>query len=208
MRAEIAALRTQFGTTMIYVTHDHLEAMLVGDRVAVLHEGTLQQVAEPLSLYQRPANLFVARFIGSPPMNLFRGMLSRKGSDLVFTASQVTLPASVSPMRRSLSVRLGSDHVLGLEAWVDKAVVLGVRAENIRCLPESAHLAAPSSFAAKVSSVENTGQDTYLRAFCGEHSFVVRVSPGTPVAPGQECAFDLDTRGACFFDPVTGKAII
>jgi multiple sugar transport system ATP-binding protein len=207
MRTEIASLRERFGTTMIHVTHDHLEAMIVGDRVAVLHQGALQQVAAPLSLYQRPANLFVAGFVGSPPMNLFPGTLSHRANDLLFTPSRPTLE-SVSTTRETFEVRSDSNGAPALKAWSGKLIVLGVRAENIRCIPFITDEVRAFSFKANITAVESTGSDTYLRANYFGNSFVVRALPGLAAGVGSECAFELDTREACYFDPTTGKAII
>ena len=84
MRAEIARLHTRLRSTMLYVTHDQVEALALGHRVAVMKDGVIQQVAAPMDLYQHPSNLFVAGFIGSPPMNFFNGTVVEKGTALVF----------------------------------------------------------------------------------------------------------------------------
>ncbi len=90
MRAEIARLHARLAATMIYVTHDQVEALTLGRRLAVMQAGVIQQVADPVTLYQRPANLFVAGFIGSPPMNFFEGTVSGKGDVLVFQEGTAT----------------------------------------------------------------------------------------------------------------------
>src|SRR6266550_9269122 len=85
MRTEVRRLQTRVSCTMIYVTHDQTEAMTLGDRIAVIKEGSIQQIADPLTLYQHPENTFVASFIGSPPMNLFKGTLEQKDGALFFS---------------------------------------------------------------------------------------------------------------------------
>jgi multiple sugar transport system ATP-binding protein len=121
MRGEIASLQDRLGVTTVYVTHDQVEAMTMGDRVAVLRDGLLQQVDTPTSVYDEPANLFVARFMGSPPMNLAQGSLARgdAGVELVLGELRLPLPAAVVRER-------------GLEPWVDRDVVVGVRPEDLR----------------------------------------------------------------------------
>src|SRR5215467_3650552 len=121
MRAEIARTTRQMGTTTIYVTHDQTEAMTLGHRVAVMKKGVLQQVAPPQELYQRPANLFVAGFIGSPAMNLLDARLEHAdgGPDVVFGGHRL----KVAP-------GLVRDH-LALERYLGRAVVLGIRPENL-----------------------------------------------------------------------------
>ena len=115
MRAEIARIQADLGTTTIYVTHDQTEAMTMGDRVAVLRDGLLQQVDEPQALYDRPKNLFVAGFIGSPAMNLVEASLERDGATVV---------AAFGPHRLELAPEL-IDATPGLAARVGGAVVLG-----------------------------------------------------------------------------------
>jgi len=121
MRAEISRLQSDLGTTTLYVTHDQVEAMTMGHRVAVMRKGQLQQVAEPQELYDHPVNLFVAGFIGSPTMNMIVVTLERDGRDLVAVAGSQRLTLS--------------DHVLrrysALESYVGKAVVLGIRPEDL-----------------------------------------------------------------------------
>ena len=119
MRAEIAQLQRSLGTTTIYVTHDQTEAMTLGSRVAVLNQGVLQQIASPQELYRHPANLFVAGFIGSPPMNLIDARLERGadgsvGPQVVFGAHRLGIPAQVTADRPGLERYLGRDIVLGV----------------------------------------------------------------------------------------------
>ena len=120
MRGEIEALQKRLGVTTVYVTHDQVEAMTMGDRVAVLRAGELQQVDTPTNVYDRPANLFVAGFIGSPPMNLARGTIDAVDGDLVarLGSATVTIPADLRDER-------------GLASWVGREVVVGIRPEDL-----------------------------------------------------------------------------
>lgn len=121
MRAEIARLQRESGVTTVYVTHDQVEAMTMGDRVAVMNGGVLQQLAPPRELYDRPVNLFVATFIGAPPINLLPGRLRRSGQgvDVVLPGLALPLPAAVVQDRP------------GLAATGDREVVVGIRPENL-----------------------------------------------------------------------------
>jgi len=197
MRSEIAALRRQFRTTTIYVTHDHVEALLVGDRVAVLREGMLQQIAPPATIYRAPANLFVARFVGSPPMNFFQGVLVRRGSEFFVDVPDSTIA----------TLSFGMAVIPRLEVRLNQSVVLGLRPEHITCA--KGNVGGPLGFVvrAKVCSVQTVGPDTYLYARAAGNSFVARISSVLPIRCEQECEFKFDTRRACFFDPATGNEI-
>jgi multiple sugar transport system ATP-binding protein len=224
MRSEISDLRRRFGTTMIYVTHDHLEAMMMGDRIAVLCDGRVQQVAEPQHLYNRPANVFVAGFVGFPPMNLFKGRLVRQGLELFFELADPTeehrassqnaagaageAPAATQLKRRErLSLRLAATLDPFLESYLSKPVILGVRPEQITCGSAEFDSQAGAILKAKVLSIQTAGPDAYLTGGYGVNSFVSRVSSATRVVRDQECAFVFDMERASFFDPATGNAI-
>ncbi|HEX6933298.1 MAG TPA: sn-glycerol-3-phosphate ABC transporter ATP-binding protein UgpC [Streptosporangiaceae bacterium] len=131
MRAEIAQLQRSLGTTTIYVTHDQTEAMTLGSRVAVISSGVLQQVAPPQELYRRPANLFVASFIGSPPMNLIDATLERGGAAPRTLSKDDAGPVVVfGPHRLPVPARVASDHP-ALERFVGQPVVVGIRPEHL-----------------------------------------------------------------------------
>jgi multiple sugar transport system ATP-binding protein len=120
MRGEIEALQKRLGVTTLYVTHDQIEAMTMGDRVAVLRSGELQQVGTPTEVYDRPVNLFVAGFMGSPPMNLARGTIEAANGGLVARAGSATLPIPAELARERK-----------LEAWAGRQVVVGIRPEDL-----------------------------------------------------------------------------
>jgi len=207
-RADLARLRSEYRTTMIYVTHDHMDAMMVGSRVAVLCQGVLQQVSDPATLYQAPANLFVAGFIGSPPMNFFRGTLCQRGPGLSFEpnnavqdsfgpiapqASAFSLPASLGP---KFSELLG------------KPIILGLRPEHMEIGPGADTLRERWTLKARIAAVENAGADTFLHASCHAGSFIARVPSPTRVQIDEEHVFSVDPTRARFFDQATGNAML
>ncbi|MDA0338275.1 MAG: ABC transporter ATP-binding protein [Proteobacteria bacterium] len=144
MRVELVNLQRKIGCTTIFVTHDQLEAMTMSDRIAVMNNGQIQQFAPPATVYDRPANLFVAGFIGSPPMNLIEGELSGDGDDVVFSA-----PA--------MSLRLTRGDLGGIPAGSDRKVTLGIRPENI-----TINRASICDTTAKVGFVEFIGAEKYV----------------------------------------------
>lgn len=152
MRVEIRALQRRLGTTSIYVTHDQMEAMTMSDRIVVLNKGKIEQVGSPLELYDRPANLFVATFIGSPAMNLFDGIFERSGD-----TAYVRIGAS--------RLRVQSQ----IEASDGTAVVVGVRPEHLGVVAASDEAALPFD----VNVVEPTGAETHLYGRVGEQSVTV-----------------------------------
>jgi multiple sugar transport system ATP-binding protein len=206
MRTEISNLRRQLGTTMIYVTHDHMEALMTADRVAVLRDGKLQQVANPPTLYSNPANIFVASFVGSPPMNLFQGMVGLQGKDLFFEQSTQSEAGSGDRKEGQLSLKLDAAHSVRLAGYVKKSVLLGLRPEQIICVPGEG---SPLGWGirANILAVQTAGPDSFVRAQFGENEFVARVASSMRVLPGEGCWFRFDVERACFFDPLTGETL-
>jgi multiple sugar transport system ATP-binding protein len=192
MRAELSKLRIRLRTTAVYVTHDQVEAMTMGDRIVVMKDGAVQQVDDPLGLYDRPRNQFVAGFIGSPPMNFFRGVVERRPGGLAFvekrmdgaTGFHTLIPESVSN---------------NLTAYVDRAVVFGCRPEDISI--------SESGICTQVEVVEPMGAETYLYLNTGAHSLVARVPPHERPAIGQRLNMVFDIRKCCFFDAATEQTI-
>jgi multiple sugar transport system ATP-binding protein len=207
LRAEISRLHRRLATqgteravSMIYVTHDHLEAMAIGNRIAVLKDGHLQQLAEPIALYQRPANLFVAGFIGSPPMNFFNGTLSAQNGALFFQ-EQGSAPGRLE-LRLDTSVYgpTSPDSRL-LNGYLNKAVVLGIRPEDVGVAQ------GEDGVEAVVEAVERMGAETYLQLRGGASSMVVRVPGAGRFDAGQRLRLQFEMRRVLLFDPATGKAI-
>jgi multiple sugar transport system ATP-binding protein len=213
MRAEIARIQKQLGTTTLYVTHDQVEAMTMADRVAVMRKGTIQQLATPHELYARPANLFVASFIGSPPMNLFNARLDNDGE---------------------LNVHFGSNRLAlrrraELDAWVGRDVVVGIRPEDIEDARFDASTPANRRLHLTVELVEQLGSDVLVHTVIdatparGEQileaveqtalptvsqaSLIARCSPRSPAARLEQIEVTVDTDRLHLFDPITGNSI-
>jgi multiple sugar transport system ATP-binding protein len=200
MRAEISRLQQQLGATILYVTHDQSEAMMLGDRVAVLKEGTLQQVATPLEVYKNPANLFVAGFIGSPPMNLFRGRVLARGGAFVF---QENNPAGAAKSAR-FEVPLPADRGERLIRFAEGNVVMGLRPEHISIREGSVQ----NSFAPVMEVMEHLGVETHLHFNTGAHTFIARGAPAIPCRPGEKVPLRFELSAAVFFNPASGSPIV
>jgi multiple sugar transport system ATP-binding protein len=196
MRTEIARLHAHIGATMIYVTHDQVEAMTMGDRICIMKDGEIQQVAEPLSLYNQPANLYAAGFIGSPPMNFFRGTLRKEGAGVRFVEAN----AKGAPVTINLPPRLaaaGRNHV-------DKAVVLGIRPEDLH---EESTPREGATATVKVDVSEPMGAETYLYLNSGATSFIARVKPTEVHAPGSSVHLAFTPETLHLFD-ASSEAIL
>jgi multiple sugar transport system ATP-binding protein len=168
MRAEISKLHRRLESTMIYVTHDQVEALTMGDRICVMKDGRVQQVDRPLEIYNRPANLFVAGFIGSPPMNLIHGTIEPREGGLWFREK---VPA---PGGNPLLLRLEKEQAEKLGSWLDKPVVFGIRPEDLEDREVAARAEPGRTFRAVVDISEPMGAETYLHVSTGAHRLVVR----------------------------------
>jgi len=207
VRVELARLHARLEVTMIYVTHDQVEAMTLGHRIAVLNEGRIQQVAAPLELYRRPAHLFVAGFIGSPPMNFLRGELRARDGACLF-AIRADNPAAG---KDTLLIRLPSRFKTALQQAERREVVLGVRPEDIDVQSITSAAAARSDGAtaiqAAVEVVEPRGPETYLFLDAGSQVLTARVPPDFAGRAGQSVAVSLNWEKAHLFDADTGTAL-
>jgi multiple sugar transport system ATP-binding protein len=186
MRREIAALHRRLGATMIYVTHDQVEAMTLGDRIVVLDKGRVQQIAPPMELYERPRNMFVASFIGSPAMNLLPGEVAREGKTAIqLTGGGVVLePPAV--WERALTPYRG------------KPIMLGVRPEDLRLA------SGKEGFAATVELAELLGNELLLHVNAEGSDLTARLPFGTPPLAGSTVRLTPDASKLHFFDPETG----
>jgi multiple sugar transport system ATP-binding protein len=195
MRTEISKLHTRLASTMIYVTHDQVEAMTMGDRIVVMKDGTIQQVADPLTLYNQPANLFVAGFIGSPPMNIFKGRLTTRSNQLFFDEGK-------------FQIQIDGEQAAQLKAYGQKDVYFGIRPEDIEdrlFLPD----ALPGrSIPATVEVIEPMGSEIYLYLTTGLHSFVARVGAQVQAHVNQSLDMVVNLEKAHFFDAETEKIIV
>jgi multiple sugar transport system ATP-binding protein len=228
MRSEIARIQNDLGVTTIYVTHDQTEAMTMGDRVAVLRKGVLQQVDTPQELYDHPVNLFVAGFIGSPAMNLFDATVVADGTNLAveFGGFRVPIPESVLAARPAL------------RAFVDRVVVVGIRPEDMEDASLVGGDGAPSLITSTVELREALGSDVVVhvgidappamtddmrelasdvglealeqveqQAAGGRTTLVARLNPRSTVAKGEPIALAVDASRLHFFDADHDTAI-
>ncbi len=219
MRAELGQLHTQLQTTTLYVTHDQVEAMTMGDRVAVIRKGELQQIDTPREIYLNPKNIFVAGFIGSPSMNF--------------------VYANVGVNKNSIKLNFGNDHIdykgdklEKLKAFENKEIVMGIRPEAF----EDGNYANTSEYSegikVSVSLLEQLGSDSYIHFYkdikpvqteaieeiladegedisvLGDNTkFIARINPNSTVVEGEEIELKIDPSKLHFFDPETGDAL-
>ena len=202
MRREISRLHQRLSATIIHVTHDQVEAMTLGGRVAVMKDGKLQQAAGPMDLYRRPANLFVAGFVGSPPMNFFQGRLAQNGAGMYFEEKSVT--GADAP---GFKLRVTDEAAARLAGKAGQAIVLGLRPENIAEAAAPGETPAGQPVEAVADVIEPLGPETHLYSTSGAHSFVARVPAGSRAASRERVSLVFDMRHAHFFDPETGAVV-
>jgi multiple sugar transport system ATP-binding protein len=211
MRAEVLRIQKRLNVSTLYVTHDQVEAMTMGDRVAVLRSGLLQQCDHPQVLYNRPDNLFVAAFIGSPAMNLYEATVGEGGRSVKLGSQLVDLPEQVRMERSALAAYAGRKVVLGLRPEHLPAAINGRPGPTLVAdvdLVEALGAELMVHFtidARRVRAEGATDADTEAVTEAGEG--VARVDPEAPVKPGQRCTFGINTSGLQFFDPASGEAI-
>ena len=187
MRAEISKLHQKLNTTMIYVTHDQTEAMTMETSILILKDGIIQQVCAPKQVYNEPANMFVAGFIGSPAMNFIRGAID----DRYFVTETLRLEIPEEKLA-----------VLNAQGYQRKAVVFGIRPEDILTLQRSGE-----NIAAKISVAELTGAEFMLYANVGGHELVVRAGAADDYVAGDNIGIQFDMSKCHFFDADTEAAI-
>ncbi len=215
MRAEIHKLQRELGVTTIYVTHDQTEAMTMGDRVAVMRNGHLQQVDEPERLYERPANQFVAGFIGSPAMNMVTAKLARGDDGLVvgFGEHRLTLDDAFVSERQALLDYEGRRVILGIrpEDMEDAAFAPEVPAGRSLAVVCSLREALGSEvlvhFSIAAADAVSTDDEEFIEPLDEGLVFVARVHPRTTAREGQRLQLAVDTMRLHFFDPESGDAI-
>jgi multiple sugar transport system ATP-binding protein len=210
MRAEVSKLQHSLNVTTVYVTHDQIEAMTMGDRVAVLSRGILQQVGTPQDLYDHPDNLFVGAFIGSPQMNLLEATVSSNGGGtaLKFGSSTVTVPASVLASCPSLT------------GYDGRRVAIGIRPEHLSVGSDG----APDTISGVVDVREGLGAEVILHvttdavgvdtsaaentSATSDRVVVARVEPHATAQPGERATLAVDAKGLHVFDLETGLALV
>ncbi len=186
-RAEIVNLQHRLGVTTLYVTHDQVEAMTMGNRIAVMSEGVLQQVGAPQDLYMRPGNTFVARFLGSPGMNLMEGQLAEAESGLVTVSGGAVAVGRIDPTERPAGGR---------------AVIVGARPEDLRIVAEG-------QIKAEVIIVELLGAESHVICRLADNTQVVVRQPAGQVVPraGETISLSVDPRQAHLFDAGTTRRV-
>jgi multiple sugar transport system ATP-binding protein len=198
MRTEMKKLHHRVGKTTVYVTHDQVEAMTLASRIAVMHQGEVQQFDEPETVYNRPANIFVAGFMGSPSMNFIEAELSQADG-----APAVTIPAGQG---KTASLALHNRAGIG---GANRKVILGIRPEHLsRYSPEiHAHKPGIAQLVAPVEVVEPTGAETMAVIRIGEREVTGRFAPDAAPRMGEQITLAIDMTRACLFDPTTQKLI-
>jgi len=172
MRVELARLHRRLGTTIIYVTHDQAEALTLGEKIIVLHQGRIQQIGTPSAIYQRPANTQVASFVGSPQMNLVRGTVDERGS--VFHCG-------------SLRLNLAAIFGRALPQLAGNAVAIGIRPEDLQL----AEAAGQSSIGGDVEIIEDLGSDRFLHVKCADVELIARTGRELTVKQGDSVGFSV-----------------
>ena len=195
MRSEISRLHAQLGSTMIYVTHDQVEAMTMGDRICVMRDGLIMQVADPLTLYLRPENLFVAGFIGSPPMNLLKGKVQKRDGRLFF---------SENAEKNALTFPLEGRLEPLASRYVDKDIIFGIRPENISNEPKEGS-STPVTLTVDIAEPMGSESIVYLKA--GTGNLIARIPGEHLFHLGEKVTVQLDLDKVTLFEPETEQII-
>ena len=194
MRTELHKLHIKLQTTMIYVTHDQVEAMTLGDRIAVMKGGQIQQFDTPLNIYEKPANKFVGGFIGSPPMNFMKGVLVKNGGKIFFKEEDFRV--RVPPERNKI-----------LAPYINKEVYFGLRPENIYDKLFSSFATPDNTVKAKCEVIETMGSENHIYLATSKHTFVAVVGASNKPKIGSILEAVFDMKKSLFFDISTEKII-
>jgi multiple sugar transport system ATP-binding protein len=194
MRAEISKLHHQLKTTSIYVTHDQVEAMTMGSKIAIINEGVIQQSGTPLDIYETPLNKFVAGFIGSPPMNFFEAVIHEENG-------QTSIQAE------GFMIRLRGDLSGKIKVQGAKEYLFGIRPENLHDAEFFEKAEGFEVFSGQVEVVEPMGAETYVHLVAGGNRFVARVTPKTRARVGQAMQLAIETAKIHVFDKKDLKAL-
>jgi len=191
-RVELLKLHRQLAATSVYVTHDQIEAMTMGDRIVIMLDGSVQQVGAPMDIYQKPANRFVAGFIGSPPMNFLSARLVSEGTQLELRGQGLRIP-------------LPADNAARLGRTPGEEVILGIRPENLLLRPPAS---AGEPLLAQIEIVEAIGSDIYLNFSLAGTPMTARVEATADIKVGQEVALYPDPERIHLFDPLSGVTLL
>ena len=195
MRTEIHKLRLRLQTTFIYVTHDQTEAMTMGDRIVVMNKGVVLQCADPMTVYDRPVNKFVASFIGSPPINFMTGRIIKKDHKYFFDEGK-------------FQVKLLEVMYPKIAVYSDQEVVLGIRSEDIYDKLFASEASLENTMRATCEVVEPLGSEVYLYLSSGKHNFIARVGAHDRPDINRDMDLVFDMSKVHFFDPKTEETII
>lgn len=195
MRTEIHKLRLRLQTTFVYVTHDQTEALTLGDRIAVMNGGKVQQCSDPMTIYDKPVNRFVAKFIGTPPINLMEGRIIKKERKYYFDEGK-------------FRVKLVEEMYSVISAYEGKDVTFGIRAEDIYDKLFVSEASADNTIRATCEVVEPLGSEVYLYLNSGKHPFIARVGAHNRPEVNRDMDLVFDMSKVHFFDRETERTII
>lgn len=187
MRSEIRQIQRRLGITMIYVTHDQIEAMTMGDRIMILHEGSIQQIGKPIDIYNNPANPFVATFIGSPPMNIAEGVGSKEKHAIVLN-DLITIPVPAEDAH-----------------YLTDNVIVGIRPEHIKAATKESTI--EEKVVVEIVNVEILGNETVFSFLLNDQQWQVKWSGQWQIAVGDKIPVIMNYDSFCFFDSVTKEII-
>jgi multiple sugar transport system ATP-binding protein len=192
MRAEISALHTRLQATMIYVTHDQVEAMTMGDRIVILKDGDVQQIGAPLELYNDPKNKFVAGFVGSPPINFIPAEIKNENGKLMAAAED-------------FKIEIPDERAQSLQPYLQKKVLVGIRPEDLEYQPDPAET---FPIKAEVRVIEPLGAEIHLHVSTGSHQLIARVAPKWEFKIGHVIQLRPDPSKMKFFDMQSEERIL
>ncbi len=195
MRKEIHLLRMRLATTFIYVTHDQTEAMTLGDRIAVMRDGKIQQCADPITVYDKPANRFVASFIGSPPINFLEGRIIKRERKYYFDEGK-------------FQVKIVEDMIPKISPYEGREIIFGIRAEDIYDKLFVSQASPDNTIQAVCEVVEPMGSEVYLYLNTGRHNFIARVGAHDRPEVNRDMDLVFDMSKVHFFDKTTEATII
>lgn len=195
MRTEIKKLHIRLQTTMIYVTHDQTEAMTLGDRIVVMKDGIIQQIADPINLYDKPVNKFVAGFIGSPPMNFIKGSIIKKDGKLYFNEGnfQVKIIDAMAPT---------------ISPYLNREVIFGIRPEDVYDKLFVSYAPSENTIKANCEVIEPMGSEVYLHLNTGKNSLIAKVGGHNRPTINQDMDLVFDMAKIHFFDKDTDNTIV
>ena len=194
MRTELKKLHIRLQTTMIYVTHDQTEAMTMGDRIVIMKDGIIQQIADPIGLYDKPVNKFVAGFIGSPPMNFIKGTIIKKEEKFYFNEG-------------NFQVRIVDTMIPKITSCLNKEIIFGIRPEDIYDKLFVSYASSENTIKANCEVIEPMGSEVYLHLNTGKNSLVAKVGGHNRPAINQDMDLVFDMAKVHFFDKETDNTI-